>query len=579
MNKVSAIITTLNEADNIREAIQSVRWVDEVIVVDSFSEDGTFELAQKLADKTLQRTYTGPADQKNWAIPQADNEWVLVLDADERVPAELAAEIKQLLQQEKIPFDCFWIGRNNHFMGKSVRYSGWQGDQVIRLIRRDRCRYNRKQVHEEIETEGLRVGRLHHKLTHFTFKNLSHYLEKTERYGRWSAQDHLPRTPKITIFHFLFKPFWRFVKHYIFQAGFRDGKTGLIVSAIMAWGVFLRYAFMEEQLTVNQSKTAFNKKQTMKKRTIPVVDLSKFTHGTPEERAAFVDELGKAFHEIGFVGVINHGVPDELIDKFYTESKNFFALPEAVKRQYEIAGLAGQRGYTSFGKEHAKQSKVADLKEFFQIGQEVPPNHPLKPEYPDNVSVAEAPEFAKTGIQLYKAFEKAGGQLLKAIAIHLDIGEDYFEEEIRYGNSILRSIFYPPITQEPASAIRAEQHEDINLITLLVGASAGGLQLLNKHNEWMDITPEENEIVINVGDMLQRLTNNYLKSTTHRVVNPPRESWHLPRLSIPFFLHPVSKMDLSCLEGCVTADQPLAYEPITAGGYLDERLREIGLKK
>jgi isopenicillin N synthase-like dioxygenase len=183
------------------------------------------------------------------------------------------------------------------------------------------------------------------------------------------------------------------------------------------------------------------------------------------------------------------------------------------------------------------------------------------------------------GSELYRQFEKAGGALLRAIAIYLDLGEHYFDDKIEKGNSILRAIHYPPIRQEPKSAIRAEQHEDINLITLLVGASAGGLQLLNMDNEWMAITPEEDEIVINVGDMLQRLTNNYLKSTTHRVVNPPREEWHKPRLSIPFFLHPVSQMDLTCLDDCVTAERPLAYEPITAGEYLDERLREIGLKK
>jgi isopenicillin N synthase-like dioxygenase len=161
----------------------------------------------------------------------------------------------------------------------------------------------------------------------------------------------------------------------------------------------------------------------------------------------------------------------------------------------------------------------------------------------------------------------------------LGLPNDYFHRQITHGNSILRSIHYPPITHEPASAIRAEQHEDINLITLLVGASAGGLQLLNSEGKWVAIMPEADEIVINVGDMLQRLTNNYLKSTTHRVVNPPREEWHLPRLSIPFFLHPVSGMDLTCLASCVTADNPLNYEPITAGEYLDERLREIGLKK
>ncbi len=317
----------------------------------------------------------------------------------------------------------------------------------------------------------------------------------------------------------------------------------------------------------------------MSKKGIPTVDLSQFTQGDAAAQTAFVRDLGQAFHEVGFVAVVNHGIPKHLVDGFYEASKAFFALPDAVKRQYEIPGLAGQRGFTSFGKEHAKQSKVADLKEFFQIGQEVPANHPLKAEYPDNVSVSEAPEFTQLGHDLYRAFEKAGGHLLRAIAIHLGLPEDYFEPYITHGNSILRSIYYPPITQEPASAIRAEQHEDINLITLLVGASAGGLQLLNSQDEWMPILPEADEIVINVGDMLQRLTNDYLKSTTHRVVNPPREEWHLPRLSIPFFLHPVSSMRLDCLDACVTADNPLHYQPISAGEYLDERLREIGLKK
>ncbi len=317
----------------------------------------------------------------------------------------------------------------------------------------------------------------------------------------------------------------------------------------------------------------------MGKRAIPVVDLSKFVEGSAADRAAFIEELGTAFHNIGFVGVINHGIPKSLIEKFYTTAKEFFALPVDIKEKYEIEGMAGQRGYTSFGKEHAKQSKVADLKEFYQIGQEVGAEHPLKAHYPANVHVDEAPEFVKTGIELYKQFEEKGGSLLRAIAIHLELDENYFDNKIEEGNSILRAIHYPPITQEPDSAIRAEQHEDINLITLLVGASAGGLQLQDKMGEWLDIMPEEDEIVINVGDMLQRLTNDYLKSTTHRVVNPPREEWHMPRLSIPFFLHPKADMDLSCLERCVTAERPLKYDPITAGEYLDERLREIGLKK
>jgi len=317
----------------------------------------------------------------------------------------------------------------------------------------------------------------------------------------------------------------------------------------------------------------------MSTRAIPLVDLSKFVNGDAEERAAFVEKLGKAFHEIGFVGVINHGIPKSLIEEFYSTSKSFFGLPVSTKRNYEVPGLAGQRGYTSFGKEKAKQSEVADLKEFFQIGQTVLDGDQIKSQYPDNVMVTEAPRFGESGNELYAGFEKAGGALLRAIAIYLDLGENYFDDKIHNGNSILRAIHYPPITSEPDSAIRAEQHEDINLITLLVGASAGGLQLLNMENKWMDIQPEDDEIVINVGDMLQRLTNNYLKSTTHRVVNPPKEMWPLPRLSIPFFLHPRSDMDLTCLDKCVTAEAPLAYEPITAGEYLDERLREIGLKK
>jgi len=317
----------------------------------------------------------------------------------------------------------------------------------------------------------------------------------------------------------------------------------------------------------------------MSKRNIPVVDLSKFVNGNTEERSAFVKSLGRAFHEIGFVGVINHGIPKTLIDGYYSASKDFFKLAVDTKRQYEVPGLAGQRGYTSFGKEHAKQSEVADLKEFFQLGQEVEDGDAIKSEYPDNVIVNETPAFSQLGRELYESFEKAGAELLRAIAIYLDLGESYFDSKIHNGNSILRSIHYPPITKAPESAIRAEQHEDINLITLLVGASAGGLQLLTMDDEWVDIVPEENEIVINVGDMLQRLTNNYLKSTTHRVVNPPKELWHLPRLSIPFFLHPRSTMDLTCLNKCVSEESPLAYESITAGEYLNERLREIGLKK
>jgi isopenicillin N synthase-like dioxygenase len=317
----------------------------------------------------------------------------------------------------------------------------------------------------------------------------------------------------------------------------------------------------------------------MSQSSIPVVNLSDFASVDSTLKQQFVQQLGKAYHEVGFVAVENHGITDSLIKKFYEQVNAFFALPLEQKKQYEIAGLAGQRGYTSFGKEHAKHSNKGDLKEFWQFGQWIDTQDAEKPDYPENVKVQELPEFYATGHQLFKAFENCGNELLRAIALFLKLEENYFESKIYNGNSILRAIHYPPITSEPDGAIRSEQHEDINLITLLVGASAEGLQLLNMQNEWVAITAGPGQIVVNVGDMLQRLTNNYLKSTTHRVINPPREKWHEPRLSIPFFLHPRSEMRLDCLESCITANNPKHYEPISAGEYLDERLVEIGLKK
>ena len=317
----------------------------------------------------------------------------------------------------------------------------------------------------------------------------------------------------------------------------------------------------------------------MSTHTIPVVDLNDFVNGTEAGKQRFVNDLGKAFEDVGFVAVKGSGVSQQLIDDYYAVVKNFFSLPTGTKRKYEIPELAGQRGYTSFGKEHAKGSEAPDLKEFWQLGQTVEGENMPTEHYPDNVVVAELPEFSVLGNQLYKAFENSGRHLLQAIGIHLEIGEYYFDRHVHNGNSILRAIYYPAITQEPKNAIRAEQHEDINLITLLVGASAEGLQLLNKSNTWIDVTAPEGSIVVNVGDMLQRLTNNKLKSTTHRVVNPPKERWGTPRFSIPFFMHPRSEMPLDCLPSCISERNPLAYEPITAGDYLNERLIEIGLKK
>lgn len=308
---------------------------------------------------------------------------------------------------------------------------------------------------------------------------------------------------------------------------------------------------------------------------IPSIDLHQFTHGDRSERESFIKTLGDAFVHVGFVAVTNHGIHTSLIDDLYVRTKTFFQLPIEKKLTYEIPGLFGQRGFTSFGKEHAKGSDAPDLKEFFQYGQISNPTG----EYPDNVHVPDIIKFNYTFEQAFKAFEKSGSYLLQAIANYLQLPDSYFDPFIQSGNSILRAIYYPPILIEPKSAIRAEQHEDINLITLLVGASADGLQILSKTGQWIPVVTQPDQIVVNVGDMLQRLTNDTLKSTTHRVVNPPRELWHTPRYSIPFFLHPISSMSLRCLDTCVSHDNPRKYADITAGEYLNERLKEIGLKK
>lgn len=314
---------------------------------------------------------------------------------------------------------------------------------------------------------------------------------------------------------------------------------------------------------------------------IPTVDLHAYTQGDAAQRAAFVQALGDSFSQIGFAIVANHGVPQEVIDGAYDAFQRFFALPDEVKAKYELEGMAGQRGYTSRGKEHAKGRNVGDLKEFYHIGQILHGEEAAAYGYPENIFPEEVPEMQTYGVQLYQALERSGLHLLQAIADYLALPTHYFDDKVRNGNSILRPIHYYGIDhpdEVPEGAVRAAEHEDINLITLLIGASAEGLQVLNTAEEWIDASPEPHQIVINVGDMLQRLTNNRLRSTTHRVANPPRERMQEPRYSVPFFLHPVSEMDLSPLPSCVDAAHPKQYEDITAGEYLDERLREIGLK-
>ena len=312
---------------------------------------------------------------------------------------------------------------------------------------------------------------------------------------------------------------------------------------------------------------------------IPSVDLDDFLSEDPKKKQKFVDEIGKAYEEIGFVSLRNHFLSEDLVDGLYKEIKGFFALPLDVKKKYEIPGLGGQRGYVSFGKEHAKGKKEGDLKEFWHFGQEPLNGTEVFDDYPKNVQVKELPDFNRTGMEAYRMLEKTGLYVLRALAIYIGLDEFYFDEWAANGNSILRPIHYPPITDEPKGAVRAGAHGDINLITLLMGASAGGLQVLRKDGEWIDALPQEDELVINVGDMLERLTNNKLRSTIHRVVNPPRDEWETPRYSIPFFMHPRSDMNLNCLEECIDAEHPKAYDDITAGEFLHQRLVEIGLIK
>ncbi len=312
---------------------------------------------------------------------------------------------------------------------------------------------------------------------------------------------------------------------------------------------------------------------------IPSVDLRDYLAGDPGKKEKFVQDIGLAFEEIGFVALSGHFLSETLIESLYEEIKKFFNLPQEVKDRYEIAGIAGQRGYTSFGKEHAKGRKVGDLKEFWHFGQYVEDNDKLASEYPENVVVKELPNFNKVGKETYKMLEKTAQYVLRALALHLGLEETYFDTYIKNGNSILRPIHYPPITEEPKNAVRAAAHGDINLITLLMGAHGKGLQVKNHKGEWVDAIATKEQLMINVGDMLSRLTNNKLKSTIHRVVNPPKESWGESRYSIPFFMHPISEMPLTCLDNCIDEDHPKGFSDITAGDFLNERLIELGLIK
>jgi isopenicillin N synthase-like dioxygenase len=307
---------------------------------------------------------------------------------------------------------------------------------------------------------------------------------------------------------------------------------------------------------------------------IPTLDITRFD----TDRAAFVAELGAAYREWGFCGIRGHGIPAELIDGAYDAFRRFFALPDEVKRRYHVPGGGGARGYTPFMVETAKDSRYPDLKEFWHIGREIPRDSKYADVMPPNLWPAEVPEFRTYGWALYEALDALGRRVLRALALHIGLPEAYFEDKVDQGNSILRPIHYPPITAPEVPNVRAGAHEDINFITLLVGASAAGLEVLSRKGEWVPFTADGDTIVVNIGDMLQRLTNHVYPSTTHRVVNPPGELARQPRYSVPFFLHPNPDFLIDVLPSCIDAEHPNRYpEPITAHGYLLERLREIRL--
>jgi isopenicillin N synthase-like dioxygenase len=290
----------------------------------------------------------------------------------------------------------------------------------------------------------------------------------------------------------------------------------------------------------------------------------------------FAKELGESFERYGFAIIADHGIPADLIHRAEEKARAFFALPEEVKRSHHIAGGGGARGYTPFGIETAKGATAYDLKEFWHVGRELPPGHPYAELMAPNVWPEEVQSFRDTFLELFGAFDKAGLRILAAIARHLGLAPDYFEDTVKDGNSVLRLLHYPPIPGDGPN-VRAGAHEDINTITLLLGAEEAGLQLLDRDGNWLPVSPKPGELAVNIGDMLQRLTNNVLRSTTHRVVNPPPERRGQSRYSMPFFLHFRPDFLIETLPGCME-DRPNLYpEPITAHDFLLERLREIKL--
>jgi isopenicillin N synthase-like dioxygenase len=296
------------------------------------------------------------------------------------------------------------------------------------------------------------------------------------------------------------------------------------------------------------------------------------------ESERFVQHLGAAYENYGFVIIADHGIPQPLIDRFLSLYKTFFAWSEGDKHRYHIKGSGGARGYTPFGIETAKGSEHFDLKEFWHVGRELPTVHPYRHYMADNVWIDEIPGFKETSLEMFETFDRTGRRLLSAIARVLKLPPDFFEDKVQLGNSVLRVIHYPPMPPNPKESIRAGAHEDINVITLLLGAEEPGLQVLTRPGTWLSVNPAPGSMVVNVGDMLQRLTNGVLRSTSHRVINPIRDRAQNARFSMPFFLHFNPDFPIAALPSCIGPGKPQPLPPILAEEYLQERLREIKLK-
>lgn len=315
-------------------------------------------------------------------------------------------------------------------------------------------------------------------------------------------------------------------------------------------------------------------------REIPTLDLGHYNDDRASgRRGEMVRTLGDGLVEFGFLNVDGHGIESELVHQVYALWRRFFELPEEIKARY-AGSEGGARGFTSFGIEHAKGRVQADLKEFYHVGQEPPPGHRLREVYPANVWPAEIPGIEEASMALYRRLEETARVILRALAAYFELPEETFSGMAEQGQSLLRIIHYPPVPEDRApGAVRAAEHEDINLITLLPEATDSGLEILSREGEWLPITSGPGEIVVDAGDMLSRATNQVVPATTHRVVNPEGEAARRERYSMPFFVHPYPEVDLTVMERFVSAERPARFPPITAGEFLEERLREIGLKK